>query len=179
MVKVSKSKKSSKEEILDMITEDDEVIGTITRKEAIKGRLLHRGIFIMVFNGNGDLFLQLRPNNKEVYPNHWSISCSGYVKSEETYEDAAERELKEELGIDVPLNYITRFRYKDKFTNYIGHLFAVEYELPVKPNKKEVKKGKYVSKNELMKIIKKKNFCPDDKKMVEMYYEEAKKLATG
>jgi len=62
---------------------------------------LSRLVAILLFNSKGELFLQLRSKNKRVYPDTWTASASGKVDTKESYEKAAKRELKEELGIDA------------------------------------------------------------------------------
>ncbi len=167
------------EEIIDMITEEDEVIGTMTRKEVIEQNLLHRSVFIFVFNENGDVFIQKRSEDKDILPGMYGVSCGGFVQSEETYEDGAERELKEELGIESPMIFIKQARFKSDKQNYIGHIYALEYDGEINFNDGEVVDGKFVSEEELMELIKKKDFLPDAKKMIEQYFSEIKERAMG
>lgn len=98
------------DEVFDLVDEQDNVIGKTTRgKVHSDPSLIHRAVFILVFRGN-ELFMQKRSPTKDKYPNAWTVSCSGHLDSGETYEKAAVRELKEELGLTVngPITFITK-----------------------------------------------------------------------
>lgn len=90
------------EELLAVVNENGEVITTLPRSE-IHGNpsLIHRVVHVLVFNRNGDLFLQKRSMNKDVAPGKWDTSVGGHVNSGETIREALNREMEEELGIIV------------------------------------------------------------------------------
>ncbi len=64
------------------------------------------GVFIL--NNYGQILLQKRSSNKKNYPNMWAL-CTGHVEKNEEIQDAAIRELKEELGIDVSIKELHSF----------------------------------------------------------------------
>ncbi len=86
------------EEIFDLVNERDEVIGRRARSEVHRLGLLHRAVHVLVFNARGDLFLQKRSLNKDRQPGVWDSSASGHLDAGESYDAAAVRELREELG---------------------------------------------------------------------------------
>jgi len=89
----------NQDEIFDVIDHRDRVISQATRGEVHKDpSLTHRSITILVFR-NGELFLQKRSMTKDAFPGVWTCSVAGHVDSGETYEQAAMREMQEELGI--------------------------------------------------------------------------------
>jgi ADP-ribose pyrophosphatase YjhB (NUDIX family) len=51
------------------------------------------------------------------------ISAGGHVEVGQTYQDAAETELRQELGMSVPLQDLGRFDVSDDRGNCIHHLF--------------------------------------------------------
>ncbi len=87
------------EEIFDVVDENDEVIGRETRREVHEKNLRHRAVHIFVRNRHGEIFLQKRSALKDRHPGKWDSSASGHLDSGENYEDAARRELEEEVGI--------------------------------------------------------------------------------
>ena len=86
-------------EFFDVVDANDIVTGTATRGEVHAQRLMHRAVHVFVFNKHGDLLLQKRSALKDLCPGLWDSSVSGHLDSGEGYEDAAVRELAEEMGI--------------------------------------------------------------------------------
>ena len=86
-------------EIFDVVDASDQVIGTATRAEVHTQKLTHRAVHVFVFNKRGDLLLQKRSLLKDMCPGLWDSSVSGHLDSGESYENAARRELGEEMGI--------------------------------------------------------------------------------
>lgn len=92
---------SDLDEILEIVDEENNVIGKAPRLECYKKGLLHRAVNVFVFNSRGEVFLQRRSAEKFGFPLFWDLSCSEHVKVGESTKKAAKRGLKEELGIDV------------------------------------------------------------------------------
>ena len=85
--------------MVDVIDEDDNVIGVIDQNLAHNAWLRHRtSNIVIVHPDNGNILLQQRAKHKGAYPEHWAI-YGGHVKAGQTYAEAAEDELKEELGL--------------------------------------------------------------------------------
>lgn len=87
------------EEWFDVVDEQDEVLRQAPRAEVHRMGWRHRAVHILVRNSAGQIYLQKRSWRKDCHPCTWDTSCSGHVDAGETYEIAAVRELKEELGI--------------------------------------------------------------------------------
>ena len=88
-----------KEEIFDVVNEQDEVIGRQSRREVHRLGLMHRAVHVLVFNAAGQVFLQKRSMTKDRQPGLWDSSASGHVDSGEDYDACAVRELGEEIGL--------------------------------------------------------------------------------
>ncbi len=96
------------EEWVDIVDEADAVVGTLPVGEARKQKQTYRLVAVFLFNEKGELFVQQRGSNGR-FPCHGDSSAGGHVKSGETYEAAARREMKEELGIaNVTLNLVLK-----------------------------------------------------------------------
>ena len=91
-------------EIIDVVDINDNIIGQTYRHVVHEKNLFHRSAHILVFNNNGELFLQKRSNNKDESPGLWDSSAAGHVITGESYLHSAKRELGEELGINETIN---------------------------------------------------------------------------
>lgn len=98
----------SQEEILDLVNENDEIIGNMPRNE-VHAKKIHnyRVINCFIKNDEGKLWIPRRQKNKRLFPSALDISVGGHVSSGETYEEAFVKEAREELNIDV-----TKIPYK-------------------------------------------------------------------
>jgi isopentenyl-diphosphate delta-isomerase len=99
----------SNKEIINIFNEDGDVIGTVPRYQAEQDNHITENVLVFVFNSHGKVWIQLRPQSKNHYPGMWDISACGGVLSSETHSQAAQRETKEEMGIQVKLNYVESF----------------------------------------------------------------------
>ncbi|TVP81113.1 MAG: NUDIX domain-containing protein, partial [Puniceicoccaceae bacterium] len=86
-------------EIFDVVDADDHILRKASRSTVHRERLFHRAIHVFIFNEAGQLYLQRRSMTKDTAPGKWVSSCSGHVDSGESYDDAAYRELGEEIGL--------------------------------------------------------------------------------
>lgn len=144
-------------EIFDVVNENDQVIGKTTRGETYKNKnLIHRSIYVAVFNNKGEIFMQQRSATKDTDPLIWTISCTGHVASGDTYELAARRELKEELGVDLSLEYVDKFVVRFPKETEITTLYTGYFDGSFILHPEEIKQGLYIDKKTLIEKIKKK-----------------------
>lgn len=142
-------------ELFDVVNGEDEVIGRASRREAHGNpKLMHRSIGVVIFNSNREIFLQHRSATKDVDPNKWTISCSGHLNSGDIYEQAAHRELREELGVDLEIGPVTKFIYRSETETEMVMLFKAFSNTPFKLNKQEISQGKFFTRNKLKALVK-------------------------
>ncbi|MGJ8723137.1 MAG: 16S rRNA (adenine(1518)-N(6)/adenine(1519)-N(6))-dimethyltransferase RsmA [Roseibacillus sp.] len=99
----------SGDEIFDVVDENNEVTGQATRTEVHEKGLRHRAVHVFVVNGKSEMLLQQRSILKDVNPGKWGSSAAGHLDAGEGYEEAARREIGEELGIEdaeLPLKFV-------------------------------------------------------------------------
>lgn len=88
------------EEMFPLVDEQGNVIGEATRGECHGGsRLLHPVVHLHVFDRRGRLYLQKRPERKDIQPGKWDTAVGGHVDLGEDTDTALRREAREELGL--------------------------------------------------------------------------------
>ena len=80
-------------EELDLVDEEDRVVGSATIEECLVKGILHRAVAVLVIRRDGRFVLQQRSKSDLWQPGLWTLSCTGHVKGGETYASAASREL--------------------------------------------------------------------------------------
>lgn len=139
-------------ELLDVVDSNNVPLKPLTRKEIHDRELMHRAVHIFVTTPKGNLILQKRSHLKDRFPNLWDSSASGHVDAGESCEEAALRELEEELGI------------KEDHTDLIGTLPAspkngMEFvELRLCPSPQKL--GKIISPPAEIEAVQ--SFSPDE-----------------
>ncbi|MDO5654888.1 MAG: isopentenyl-diphosphate Delta-isomerase [Flavobacteriaceae bacterium] len=100
------------EEKVVLINRNDEVLGLMEKQQAHIAGLLHRAFSVFIFNEKGELLLQQRALEKYHTPGLWTNTCCSHPREGESYLDAANRRLMEEMGIACNLEYLFEFIYK-------------------------------------------------------------------
>jgi isopentenyldiphosphate isomerase len=150
------------EELVDIVDDDDNVTTTVTRSEMRARRLQHRSVGIAVFSSEGRLLIHRRSDTKDLWPGWWDIAAGGVVASGETYEDAARRELTEELGIsDTSIEYVGRGHYVDDDLAALCRGYRVVHDGPFTFADGEVTETRWVTFDELDAMLATHRFLPD------------------
>ncbi len=92
------------EELIDYVNEQDEVIGAAARTEIYAQKLRHRIAHVFLFDREGAIALARRGKEVSYCPDHWTSTAAGHVGAGESYEEAARREMQEEIGVTIPLD---------------------------------------------------------------------------
>lgn len=88
-------------ELLDLVSQSDEVIGVSTRDEIYRNKQKNfRVINAFIINKSKKIFIPKRNGNKKLFPSCLDCSVGGHVQSGETYEQAFFRETQEELNLE-------------------------------------------------------------------------------
>lgn len=150
------------EELVDIVDDDDNVIATVTRSEMRARRLQHRSVGIAVISTDGRLLIHRRSDAKDIWPGLWDIAAGGVVASGETYEDAAQRELAEELGlVDVEIECLGQSHYVDDELAALCRGYRVVHDGPFTFADGEVAEARWVTFDELDSMRGTHRFLPD------------------
>lgn len=107
--------------------QNDKVIGSGTIQEAYAAGNALRIARVFIINNKGEILLQKRAG-KNFSSSKWDQSAGGHVDEGETYLQAAERELFEEMGIkDTKLTKITKFYTEDQPFRHLRKRFNTLY----------------------------------------------------
>jgi isopentenyldiphosphate isomerase len=96
-------------EMLDVVDENDNVVGTAPRTEIHQKGLLHREINVVFITPTGDLIFQRRSKTKDTYPDMLDATAGGHVEIGDSYDETAVKEIKEETGLDVSADDLVLF----------------------------------------------------------------------
>jgi 16S rRNA (adenine1518-N6/adenine1519-N6)-dimethyltransferase len=91
-----------------VVDKNDRILRYARRSDVHGNNLRHRAVHILIFDQAGEVYLEQRSRWKDRHPLKWDSSAAGHVAAEESYEETARRELKEELGINVPLEKVLK-----------------------------------------------------------------------
>ncbi|MET7858619.1 NUDIX domain-containing protein [Streptomyces sp. NPDC005318] len=151
------------DEILDIVDENDEVVGQSPRGEATARGLRHRCVFIEARDAEGRLFVHRRTSTKLVFPSHYDMFVGGVVGAGESYDEAALREAEEELGVSgLPRpEPLFKFLYAGPGHTWWSYIYQVRCALPVNPQVEEVAWHTFLTDDELTERLGEWQWVPD------------------
>lgn len=138
-------------ELVDIVDAHDRVVRTVGRQQMRAERLRHRAVFVAVMHPDGRLLVHQRSELKDLWPGRWDLAVGGVVSSGETYDDAARREVAEEIGIESapqPLN--GGGSYDDADVALIGRCYLLVHPGPFTFADGEVVRAEWVHVQSLM-----------------------------
>ena len=140
------------DEVFDIVDAHDNVIGQRTRQECnTNPELIHRSIYILVYNDQKEILWQKRSLTKDVAPGLWVTSVSGHVDAGETYEETAHREIKEELGVQLPLEYLGKYLFQYTNETEFSAIFKAQSNGPFHFNREEISTISFLTVAQLLK----------------------------
>ena len=90
------------EEYVDVLDAEGRYTGDVVLKSEAHGKgLYHPTVHIWFYTRDGRVLLQQRGRDKSTFPMLWDVSVAGHVASGEAIEDAAIREIEEEIGLEI------------------------------------------------------------------------------
>ena len=147
-------KSDNSAELLPLVDEDGNVIGSATRGECHDGsKLLHAVVHLHLFDSEGRLYLQQRPMWKEIQPGKWDTAVGGHVDWGEDIGTALHREVREELGISgIEPQFLMRYIFESEREKELVHVFRTTYDGEIVPSD-ELDGGRFWSMEEIRAAI--------------------------
>lgn len=151
-------------ELIDIVDETGKKTGEIMDKDEVHNKnLFHNEVGVFLINDKKQILLEKRSSNKRYSPNKWGL-CAGHVDSGESLKQAALRELKEEVGIDLKESDLISFgnpeKLIDKTNSHFTHFY---YSICNKEEKEftiqeeELSEVRWFNFNEVIDLIKSDN----------------------
>lgn len=137
------------DELLIQVDHQGNEIGFLDKASAHDGGgVLHLAFSVFVFNPEGALLLQRRAAGKRLWPGFWSNTCCSHPRRGETLETATHRRLREEVGLDCPLNHLYQFIYHARYgaagsEHELCHVFVGTSADTPKSNESEIAALRY------------------------------------
>lgn len=126
-----------------IVDDADRVIGDAPRAQVHGNNLRHRAVHILLFNDAGELFLQKRSRLKDRHPGVWDSSAAGHVDAGEDYDDAAARELREELGVSATLRRVAKLPASERTGQEFIWLYCGTHNGPFRLARSEIEWGEF------------------------------------
>ena len=141
-----------------LVNEQDHVMGTMEKMEAHQKGVLHRAISVFIYNAQDELMLQQRAAHKYHSPLLWTNTCCSHPFENETYQEAAERRLQEEMGFECPLEEKFHFIYKADVGNgliehELDHVFVGRFDSIPNLNPDEIAQYEWKNHETILKEL--------------------------
>ena len=180
------------EEYIDIVTREGKPTGKCVPKSEIhKKGLYHRTAHIWFYTNEGEILLAQRTASKAICPLMWDVSVAGHIDAGETVKQAAIRETKEEINLDItetdlqPIGVFECFQTYESgiIDNEFHNTFIAELKIPISqltPQIEEVEALKLVTISEFEKLIKNigenNHFVPSNKSYYEIVLRNIQQL---
>ncbi|MBN2682006.1 MAG: NUDIX domain-containing protein [Bacteroidales bacterium] len=138
-------------EWLPIVNEEGRVVGKASRNECHSGKkLLHPVVHLHVINSKKMIYLQKRPENKEIQPGMWDTAVGGHVAFGENIEQALKREAKEEIGLEnFNASLLSNYKWETEVEHELVFMFLTKHDGRLFPNPQELEEGKYWTKKQI------------------------------
>lgn len=163
-------KQDRQDELLPLVDENGNITGAATRGECHNGSMMmHPVVHLHVFNSKGELYLQKRPEWKDIQPGKWDTAVGGHIDLGEHVEQALFREAGEELGIEgFTPEALPQYVFRSERECEMVYPYKTVYDKDIRPSE-ETSGGRFWNMDEIRESIGKGILTPN-------FEQEFKKL---
>jgi isopentenyldiphosphate isomerase len=153
-------------ELLTRVTDDDSVVLGPVERRLVHGNpsLIHRSAHVLVLHPEtGAILLQKRAMTKDTFPGRWDTSVGGHVTFGQSYAEAARREAREELGVDLApeaLEYLHLLRFRGAEESENTATYLCRHGGPFAPDRDEISELRFWTRAEIERALGTETFTP-------------------
>jgi len=180
------------DEYIDIVDQYGKPLGRSELKSVIhKKGYYHHTAHIWFYTEKGNILLSQRSAQKSICPLMWDVSVAGHIDAGETAKQAAIRETKEEIGLEITEDHLIKIGVFKCFQSYGNNIkdnefhntFIALLNTPLEqltPQEGEVEALKLVSVSEFQSLINTINnnnnhFVPSNQAYYQLILNEIKK----
>ncbi|MBD0831760.1 NUDIX hydrolase [Aestuariibaculum sediminum] len=153
------------EEYIDIVDENGFPTGKSELKSVIHQKgYYHNTVHIWFYTTNREILLAQRSAKKSICPLMWDVSVAGHIDAGESIKKAAQRETKEEIGLNISQDKLKKVGVFKCFQSYdnglvdneFHHTYICKLEQPIESlilQEEEVEALKLVSLDEYQYLI--------------------------
>ena len=161
-------------ELWDLYDENRIKLGsTMVRGEKQPDGVYRIVVHACIFNSKGEMLIQQRQPFKSGWSDMWDVTVGGSAVSGDTSRTAVERELSEELGLDLSFEGVMPALTVNVEGVFDDIYIAVRDDIDITTLKlqySEVKEVKWATRNEVMNMIKEGSFIPYHESFVDLLF---------
>ena len=134
------------------------VAGSAPRSRVRAENLPHAATAVALRDVAGRIYVHRRTDTKDLFPGAHDVWAGGVITAGEDPDDAAHRELAEELGLhDVMLRPMFRHWYADAHTHYLAYVYDAVWDPerhgPIRHQPEEVADGWWSTIEDLVALL--------------------------
>ena len=115
-----------------------------------------------MFNSKGDIYLQRRPEWKDIQPGKWDTAVGGHIDYGETPEEALHREVREELGItNFQAEFVDKYVFESRRERELVYVSRTIYDGDIRPSAEELDGGRFWTIQEIYEAMGKDVLTPN------------------
>jgi 8-oxo-dGTP pyrophosphatase MutT (NUDIX family) len=156
-------------ELVERVDEQDRVLGTVDRGEAITRHWPHRVATIVCRDGAGRFLVHRRAADMSRFPGQYNFMVGGAAEVGESYEEAAARELTEELGVRAPVRFALKFLCRGAISPYWLGIHEAVVDEDITPDPAEIAWHAWVTEDELREMARRPTFVADSVEALARY----------
>lgn len=147
------------------------MLGVVERGEAERERLPHRIATTICRDRTGRILVLRRSETMSRFPGHYDVMVGGAAGVGESYEEAASRELIEELGVRVPVRFLFKFLCREGISPVWFGVHEALVTEPLVPDQGEIAWQGWLTEAEVREVVDQRLFVPGGREALRRYLQ--------